>query len=98
MQTLNDDDQERCRTSIGLLKVLSEKLKSHNNETIWSLQHCKLVREQNENAEGRMGCLRIKANECVYKDRRIKEQFIKCINNDDMMMEIRRNDNNQKDK
>ena len=37
-----------------------------------------------------MGHLRIKANECKYKerDRRLKEQFINGINDDDMMTEI----------
>ena len=48
-----------------------------------------------------MGNLRIKANECVYKDkdRRIKEQFINSMNDDDMMAEIiRGTDSNQKDK
>ena len=32
-----------------------------------------------------MGCLRIKANKCGYKekDRRLKEQFIYCKNNND---------------
>ena len=31
-----------------------------------SLQYCKLIREQNENAEKWMGYLRIKVNECGY--------------------------------
>ena len=37
-----------------------------------------------------MGCLRVKANECEYKrrDRRLKEQFMNGISNDDMMTEI----------
>ena len=55
-------------------------------------RYCKLKRERNENAEGWMGHLRIKANECGYKDkdRKLKEQFINGINYNDMMTEIKR--------
>ena len=35
-----------------------------------------------------MSPLRIKADECKYKDRRLKELFIIGINNDEMMTEI----------
>ena len=43
-----------------------------------------------ENAEEWMGYLRLKANECEYKekDRRLKEQFINGINDDEMKTEI----------
>ena len=34
-----------------MFKVLSEKFQSQHNETILSLQYCKLIREQRENAE-----------------------------------------------
>ena len=36
------------------------------------------------------GCLIIKANECSYneKNRRLREQFINGINDDDMMTKI----------
>ena len=49
-----------------------------------------LTREQNENVEEWMGCLRIKANECGYKenDRRLKEQFKNGKNDDDIMIKI----------
>ena len=49
----------------------------------------KLIREQNENAEEWMDNLRIKANNCGYKDKdiRLKEPLINDIN-DDMMTEI----------
>ena len=51
------------------------------------LQYCKLVREEEENAEEWMGHLRIKANKRKYKerDRRLKEQFTNRINDDDVM-------------
>ena len=37
-----------------------------------------------------MGCLRVEANECEYKDGewRLKEQFIYRIHDDDMLPEI----------
>ena len=37
-----------------------------------------------------MGHLRIKANECCYKekDRKLKEQFINGMNDDDMMTKV----------
>ena len=55
-----------------------------------SLLYCKLTREQNKNAEDWTGSLRIKTNECEYKDtdRRLKEQFINGINGDDTMTKI----------
>ena len=44
---------------------------------------------QSENAEEQMGCLRIKANECEYKEkgRRLKEKIL-MINDDNIMMEM----------
>ena len=66
MQTLNDKEQGNCRTSAGLFELLSDKFKSKYNETILSLQYCKLLREQNEDAKGWIGYLRIKANEYGY--------------------------------
>ena len=55
-----------------------------------SLQYFKLIRKQNENAEEWMGCLRIKANECGYKekDRRLKDQCTNGINGDDMRTDM----------
>ena len=43
-------------------------------KTILSLQYCKLIRKQSESAEEWMPHVRIKANECKYKekDRRLK--------------------------
>ena len=53
MQILNDIEHEKCRTSAGLFEVLSEKFKAQYNETLMSLQPCRLTGEQNENAEER---------------------------------------------
>ena len=55
--------QDKCRLFKGLRKML----KSQYNETVLSLQYCKLTKEQNDNADEWMGCLRLKANECDYK-------------------------------
>ena len=72
--------------------MLSANFKLQFDGTILSLQYCKLVKEQSENAEEWMGHLRIKANEYRYKekDRRLKEQFINGINNEDKMTELPR--------
>ena len=89
-QKLTDNEQEKCQTSYGLFKVLSEKFKLQHNETISSLQYCKLVREEKESDKERMGYLGVNVNEFNYKerDRRLKHQFINWINADDMMTEI----------
>ena len=75
---------------MGLFEVKSEKFKPQCNETILSLQYCKLIRQQSEQAEELVGYLRIKANKCgeKEKDRKLKEQFTNGINDDDMMTEI----------
>ena len=46
MQTLNDEEQGKFKTSMGLFEVLSENFKLQHNETILSLQYFKLIREQ----------------------------------------------------
>ena len=86
-QTLNDEEKEKCKTIMGLFKVLSELFKSQHIETVLPLQYCKLLGEPSDDAAEWIGCLRVKANECEYKekDRRLKEQFINGINNYDMM-------------
>ena len=67
MQILNNEKQENCRMSIRLFKILSKTFKPYNNEAILSLQYCKQIRKQKENAQEGMCYLRIKANECGYK-------------------------------
>ena len=54
------------------------------------MQYCKLIREHISNADEGMGYIRIKTNECKYKekDRRLKEQFIYGINYIEMVREI----------
>ena len=53
-------------------------------------QYCKLRREQNKSTKEWMSHLRMKANECGYKEkeRRVKEQLTNGIHDDDMMTEI----------
>ena len=60
------------------------------NETIKSLQFCKLSRQVNESPEEWMGKLRIAATEGHYKeiDRQLIEQFIHHLNDSDMSIEI----------
>ena len=72
---------------MALFEVLSEKFKPKHNETILPLQFCKLIRQQNKNADEGMGHLRIKANELKNKqekDRRPNDQFINSISQHDM--------------
>ena len=38
VQTLNDEEQEKFKTSIGLLEVLNKRFKPQYSETILSLQ------------------------------------------------------------
>ena len=70
----------------------SEKFKNQNSETILSLQYSKFATEEKESAEEWMDYLRIKANKCGHKerDKKLKEQFINGINDDDLMMKITR--------
>ena len=67
METLNNEEWEKCKTNTGLYDVLSEKLKPQHNEMILSLQYCKLTREPNKHAKESMGHIRIDVNECGYK-------------------------------
>ena len=55
-----------------------------------SLQYCEQVREEKESAEIWIGCMRVKANGCKYKEsrRRLKEHFINRINDYEMMAKI----------
>ena len=64
-----------------------KKFKPQHYEIILLTQWCKLKREEKNDAKEWMGCLRLAACECEYRerDRGLKEQF---INDDDMMIEI----------
>ena len=67
-----------------LFEVLKEKFRLQHNETILSLQYCKLQRKENESAQEWMGRHHIKVAECNYKEhnRQLKEQFINGINDE----------------
>ena len=73
--------------------MLTEKFRPKHNGTILSLQNCKQVGEEKESAEEWMGHLRVKANECEYKERArmLKEQLINGIGDNDMMAKIMKN-------
>ena len=56
---------------------------------ILSMQYHKSCRDENKSAEEGMGCLRIKANGCIYKkDDRWLKQLINGINNEMMTAKI----------
>ena len=82
-------EQERCNTMEGLFTILN-KFKLQYNETMKSLQFCKLVRHPNENADEWMGRLRLVAVEYSYAeiDSQLKEQFIHRLNDNDILVEI----------
>ena len=81
---------EKHNTPEGLFETLSNKFKTHYNETIKSLQYRKLYRYNEENVEEWMGRLHIAAVECNYQemDRQLKEQFIHGLNNKYILEEI----------
>ena len=89
-QEVSHKAKKKCKTTVGLFDVLSEKFKLQHNQTILSLKYWKLIREQSKNADEWVGYLRMKANEYEYKekDRRLKEQFINGIKDDKLMTEI----------
>ena len=67
VQILTDNEQNKCQTSSGLLEVLSKKFKSQHIETMLS-QYCRLIRVEKESAGEWLGCLRVNAYECKYKE------------------------------
>ena len=50
IQTLNNDEKDKCKISTVQLKML-KKSKPHHTEMILPLQYCKLVQQQGENAQ-----------------------------------------------
>ena len=70
--------QDRLRAVWGL----NEEFKPQHNETILLLQDYKVVREEEVNGEEWMGYLKIKANECEYKeiDTRLEAQLKEITN------------------
>ena len=70
--------------------MLINKFKPQYYETIKSLQFHKLVKQMNENAEEWMGRVWLTAVECNYIEihRKLKEQFIHGLNDNEMLVEI----------
>ena len=48
IQTMNDEGQEKCKTTMGLFEVLGEKFKPQHSETVLSFKYYRLIREKNE--------------------------------------------------
>ena len=63
----NKGNASSCRREDCLFETLNSKFRPQHNETILSLQYCKLSRQSNENAEQWMGRLKLMAAECQYK-------------------------------
>ena len=78
IQTSNNNEKEKYKTSTELSQVLSKKYKPEHYETILSLQYCILIMKEKETSEESIGHLRVEANECEYKEeyRRLQEQLI----------------------
>ena len=70
-------EQEMCSMVEGKFDSINNIYWPQHNETIKSLQFCKLSRKSSESAEERMGRLRIAVAECNYKEktRQLMEQF-----------------------
>ena len=60
IDTLNDEEQVKYRTSTKLFKVLGDTFKPEHNEITTSLQYFKLAWQQSKNADEWIGHLRIK--------------------------------------
>ena len=79
----------KCNRLEGLLDILNNKFQLQH-KTIKSLQYCKLCRQAGKIAEEWVGRLRIAVGECNYKElhRKLKEQFIHGLNDDEMLTEL----------
>ena len=55
IESLLEAEKDRCSTLEGLFKILTNTFRPQFNETIKSLQFCKLIRYNRENAEEWMG-------------------------------------------
>ena len=51
VQMLTNEEQETCKCSAGLFNIYNVKFIPQHNETILSIQYCKLSRVENETAE-----------------------------------------------
>ena len=76
-----------------LFKTVNRKFKPQYNETVKSLQFCKLIRQSNESAEEWMGRLRTAVVKCNYKeiDRQLKEQFMYGLNDEEILVQLLEN-------
>ena len=81
-QALIQKEQEVCYATEIIFETLSNKDDHPFNETVKSLQYCKLSKHNSENLEEWVKRLRIAATECNCQelDRQVKEQFIHGIN------------------
>ena len=64
----------KSKNGVELFELLSEKIRPQQNRTILSLQYCKLIREQSQNADEWMGHIRMKANTCQYKENKRRKK------------------------
>ena len=90
MATLTKEEQDGCNDEKGLFENLRKKFRLQFNETLKSLQFCKLVCCSNESVKEWMGRLRTSVVECQYTevDRQLKEQLIHGLNDDERLAEV----------
>ena len=88
--TLTQEKQEAYNNEKVLFDMVNRKLKMQYDETIKSLQFCKLIRQSDESAEEWISILRTAVVDCNYKeiDRQLKEQFIYGLNDEKILVEI----------
>ena len=88
IQTFTNNWKETCKTVKELFSPFSEKFKLHCIDTTSSLQYCTL--QSHGSVQEWMGRLHVKVMDCEYKeyDRRLKEQFINCLDDENQVEEI----------
>ena len=90
-QSLIQAQQEAHNATQNIFKTFSSKVKHQCNETVKSIQYCKLNMHHSKNAEEWMKRLRIAAKECNYQEFNmwVKEQCIYGMTDNNMLIDIR---------
>ena len=87
IESLTEGKKETCGTLEGLVDTLATKFIPKYNQTMKSLQFRQLHRIKGKDVDECMGRLCVAVVECSYReiDRQLKEQFIHCLNDKDML-------------
>ena len=83
----NIKQQEKCKTSTELFIILNKEFSPQHNETILSLQYCKLIREQRKMLNNGWAASELRQMNANIKKKK-EDRVINSINNGDIMTEI----------